>query len=188
MPLPNPRKDEDKNSFISRCMSNETMKSEFPDQKQRTAVCFSQWRKGRKKDSEPLMTKQCINFVSKHYEIEKEEGTKERYIEVPISGLKEDRDGEKMSQTAINKMIDSLKKGIVLHSDHGKGPIEYSWKDIQGVSVDGWQNNDLLIAKFRLNKSHPDHELLWNYIHKEKMPVGFSIGARPKQAHYEKIE
>ena len=46
MPLPTPSKGEDKNKFISRCMGNENMKKEFPDQKQRNAVCFSQWRKG----------------------------------------------------------------------------------------------------------------------------------------------
>lgn len=42
MPLPKPRKGEKQNDFISRCMS--AVKDEFPGQKQRTAVCFSQWR------------------------------------------------------------------------------------------------------------------------------------------------
>lgn len=32
---------EDENTFISRCMSE--LKSEFPDQEQRIAVCYSQW-------------------------------------------------------------------------------------------------------------------------------------------------
>lgn len=45
MPLIRPRKNEERNSFVSRCMSDETMKKEYPDQEQRTAVCFSQWRK-----------------------------------------------------------------------------------------------------------------------------------------------
>src|SRR6056300_245181 len=40
MPLPNKNKDEDKNAFVSRCMSDEKMKSEYPDQKQRTAICI----------------------------------------------------------------------------------------------------------------------------------------------------
>lgn len=42
MPLPSPEKNEDKKKFISRCMSNETMKSEYPDIKQRVAVCIRQ--------------------------------------------------------------------------------------------------------------------------------------------------
>lgn len=48
MPLPKPNKGESKDKFISRCMGSSTMNSEFPDQKQRAAVCYSQW-KGKKK-------------------------------------------------------------------------------------------------------------------------------------------
>lgn len=45
MPLPTPRKGEKQDEFISRCMSDETAKREFPNNKQRQAVCFSQWRR-----------------------------------------------------------------------------------------------------------------------------------------------
>lgn len=31
--------------FIERCMSNPTMNKEYPDAKQRMAVCAVQWRK-----------------------------------------------------------------------------------------------------------------------------------------------
>ena len=47
MPLPTPNEDEKQDGFISRCMGNDTVKKDFPDQKQRSAVCFSQWRKGK---------------------------------------------------------------------------------------------------------------------------------------------
>lgn len=43
MPIPTPNSGESQNDFMGRCMS--AMKKEFPDQKQRTAVCFSKWRK-----------------------------------------------------------------------------------------------------------------------------------------------
>lgn len=39
MPLPKPKKNEDKSKFVSRCMSNDTMKKEYPKQDQRYAVC-----------------------------------------------------------------------------------------------------------------------------------------------------
>ncbi|MFW6015731.1 MAG: hypothetical protein ACOCRK_04790 [bacterium] len=39
MPLPQPRKDENKASFVSRCVSSEVMKEEFKDKKQRIAIC-----------------------------------------------------------------------------------------------------------------------------------------------------
>lgn len=42
MPIPNRKKDEDKESFVSRCMSNEVMKNDYPDQKQRVAICIQQ--------------------------------------------------------------------------------------------------------------------------------------------------
>ena len=45
MPLATPAAGEQRDNFISRCMSNDTMQKEFSDQKQRLAVCYSQWRK-----------------------------------------------------------------------------------------------------------------------------------------------
>jgi hypothetical protein len=46
MPIPNPKKSEKQGDFVSRCMGDETMNKEFPDQKQRAAVCYSQFKKG----------------------------------------------------------------------------------------------------------------------------------------------
>lgn len=52
MPLPIPRRDEDREPFISRCMSNPTMRREFPSRDQRLAVCNRQYRKGRRRQRE----------------------------------------------------------------------------------------------------------------------------------------
>lgn len=41
MPIPEKQDNEDKNQFVARCMSDGTMKTEYPDSKQRTAVCLS---------------------------------------------------------------------------------------------------------------------------------------------------
>lgn len=43
MPLPTPSKDEEHDAFISRCMSE--ISEEFPEDKQRAAVCNTQWTK-----------------------------------------------------------------------------------------------------------------------------------------------
>jgi hypothetical protein len=51
MPIPNPNKDEDKNSFVSRCMSDEKMKSEYKDNDQRVAICLTQFRRKNPKAS-----------------------------------------------------------------------------------------------------------------------------------------
>jgi hypothetical protein len=45
MPLPKPKKGEKRQEFISKCMSDEAMKEEFPSQKQRVAVCLNQMRR-----------------------------------------------------------------------------------------------------------------------------------------------
>jgi hypothetical protein len=41
MPVPSKRKNEDKQAYLSRCMSDETMKKEFKSNQQRVAVCLS---------------------------------------------------------------------------------------------------------------------------------------------------
>lgn len=48
MPIPKPEKNEDKQKFVQRCMSNETMKKEYPDNSQRIAVCLGQTSKKSK--------------------------------------------------------------------------------------------------------------------------------------------
>lgn len=40
MPIPDRKKDEDKQEFLSRCMSDDKLNKEFPDNKQRIAVCL----------------------------------------------------------------------------------------------------------------------------------------------------
>ena len=51
MPIPKPAKNEGSQDFISRCMGDSVMKSEYSDQKQRSAVCYSSLRKKRGKKS-----------------------------------------------------------------------------------------------------------------------------------------
>jgi hypothetical protein len=45
MPLPKKAPGEKKDDFIQRCMDDETMKREFPDEGQRYAVCFARAEK-----------------------------------------------------------------------------------------------------------------------------------------------
>lgn len=52
MPLPTPNKGEKESDFISRCVSSKVMKTEYPNKKQRLAVCYTQWRRKNKKSGE----------------------------------------------------------------------------------------------------------------------------------------
>ncbi len=48
IPLPKPKPFEKQTEFISRCMGTDIMKKEYPDNKQRLAICYSQWRNKNK--------------------------------------------------------------------------------------------------------------------------------------------
>ena len=45
MPLPTPNSGESQQAFVSRCMGSDVMNREYPEQKQRAAVCYSQFRR-----------------------------------------------------------------------------------------------------------------------------------------------
>lgn len=54
MPLPKPKSGEKKDAFISRCMGDDKVNTEYPKREQRFAVCQSQW--GRKENTENKAT------------------------------------------------------------------------------------------------------------------------------------
>jgi hypothetical protein len=47
MPIPSRKQNEDNNVFVSRCMGSETMKKDYPDEKQRVAICLGQIKKSK---------------------------------------------------------------------------------------------------------------------------------------------
>jgi hypothetical protein len=47
MPMPTPTPDESKDDFIARCVADQTMNAEYPDNAQRFAVCQAQWSEDR---------------------------------------------------------------------------------------------------------------------------------------------
>lgn len=52
MPLPSPSKKETEQEFVSRCMGDEMMNEDYKDQKQRAAVCYSQFKRRMKNKGE----------------------------------------------------------------------------------------------------------------------------------------
>ena len=129
--------------------------------------------------------------ITKNWEevIDKETGESQRFLEVTVSGLGEDRDGEAMSQEAVDDMIRQFKSGTIgFFPDHGKNEVgerTYSWKQMMGVWTDAHQDGNKLKAVVRLNKAHPDSDLFWGYV-QENMPLGFSIGG--KVVKYEDVK
>jgi hypothetical protein len=52
MPLPKPSEKEKEQEFVSRCMADEMMNKDYKDQKQRAAVCYSQYSRRVKNKGE----------------------------------------------------------------------------------------------------------------------------------------
>ncbi len=52
MPLPKPSKKEKEKEFVSRCMADDMMNKDYKDQKQRAAVCYSQFKRRMKNKGE----------------------------------------------------------------------------------------------------------------------------------------
>ena len=50
MPLPTPLPKEDKQDFLSRCLSDETMLKEYPQGVQRYAVCLTQFKTAKEQE------------------------------------------------------------------------------------------------------------------------------------------
>lgn len=48
MPLPTPSKGESEKSFVARCMANDVTNRDYPNNAQRAAVCYSQYRRKKK--------------------------------------------------------------------------------------------------------------------------------------------
>jgi|688.fasta_scaffold441283_2 hypothetical protein len=48
MPLPTKKKSETEQEFVSRCMADDMVQKDYKDQKQRAAVCYSQFKRRMK--------------------------------------------------------------------------------------------------------------------------------------------
>jgi hypothetical protein len=67
MPLPTPNKEESKNDFVGRCVSELSDKEEFKDNKQRVAVCYTQYdesMESKAEDQEGRMVKSSLYSIA----------------------------------------------------------------------------------------------------------------------------
>ena len=91
MPLPTPREGETETDFVGRCMASEIMQAEYPDQKQRAAVCHGQWDER----SEPVdieTREERRLYAEQEIRIVKAEGKPTRLVGLaaPFNGLSVD--------------------------------------------------------------------------------------------------
>lgn len=152
---------------------------QYQDESKAFAVAWAAVKKAGYKSTENIrlfnirQVSKCKAYIDK--------ATGDKYIEVPVSGVRKDRDGDQFGYKAGNSMIKAYKSGTIpMFSNHGldeHGNKSYRWEDILGKFVDAWwADNKLDIwAKAKLNPHNPKADLLFKYI-QSGMPVGFSIG------------
>lgn len=74
MPLPKPKPNEAKEKWDERCMSSEAMLKEYPDEKQRYAICTSLWEKKSEEKDEKRPEMETRVFVAEELRVVREDG------------------------------------------------------------------------------------------------------------------
>jgi len=131
MPLPKPRKGEKEDAFIDRCMGDEVMTEEYPDESQRRAVCQTQWDESKEKDKKKNETFDC-ECIKCGYQMTSEEHCKDikcpecggtmRRAERPGPG--EDAADDKKAEPVGLKVVKNAKEksaDIWIYEDIGAG-------------------------------------------------------------------
>lgn len=122
MPIPNPHKNEKKEDFVSRCMGDEVMNKEYPDQKKRSGICYSQWENKNKKGGSEMLDKNItmdefkMTYPELFAQIEKEafeKGILEGMEKGKLSGAESERNRIKSVEQQMipecKDLVESLK-------------------------------------------------------------------------------
>tara|TARA_B100000287_G_scaffold434493_1_gene499097 strand:- start:1609 stop:3456 length:1848 start_codon:yes stop_codon:yes gene_type:complete len=83
MPIPKREKGEEAQKFMGRCMTSEVMRSEYPNQKQRVAVCVQQSRAGANKFSISEMVQEELVYAKCNEDCGDEEEITESNLVIP---------------------------------------------------------------------------------------------------------
>jgi len=108
MPIPKPRKNETKDDFLDRCMGNDTMNDEYPDNKQRYAVCQTQWKE------RDMSNKKEIRSIRTPVKVEtRDDGTVKSIYGYPIVYNKDSEDMGFIERIAPGAATKALKKSDI---------------------------------------------------------------------------
>ena len=125
MPIPSPRKDESEDDFVSRCVGNSSMKKDFPDQKQRLAVCFDSFRDNSKhgkdeKKRKKKMKSSMITFKAEVGKSRKETFNDVEHLVIPVVALVE----------GVLHSANSEQPELALASEFGKTPEGWNGRPV----------------------------------------------------------
>ncbi len=163
MPIPKPRKDETKDAFHSRCMSNSVMKKEFPEIDKRNAVCYDAWRKAKNMK----MSKRKVLFhlstnLSKMRLSLKTDTDKDAYDTVMIVG-DGTYNGVYFPHEELNKAASSF-EGKPININHNDDTIE----DIVGYIKDVAYEDGKLRATAYFDTDTVKYDAVSGYINSRK--------------------
>ena len=97
MPLPTPTAGEERDAFLARCMADDTMTGEYPEQDQRAAVCSAQFEK-KAEAGEPGGKKWAFPYPTKISDVNHQKRT----LVWRISTDRPDRDHEVIQPRGVN--------------------------------------------------------------------------------------
>ncbi|MDI6720371.1 MAG: HK97 family phage prohead protease [Methanomicrobiales archaeon] len=113
------------------------------------------------------------------------DGPETIYVDVPVSSLAVDRDGDQFSEQGLQALLAAVKTGRVpLYANHGRGPsgmTEYRFEDIFGVWNDGRIEDGVLRAIAALDPYDYRSQVLEGKI-QAGLPLGWSVGFIPTVA------
>jgi len=185
MPLPSPSGEESEQTFVSRCMSAEVMQGDFPDQKQRVAVCYSQWRKakGEKKGLEV-----SFNGMLQLRKLDEQDRIIAGYASVPVI----DTEGDLITIDALRAAWESFIASeypilSVAHEDIPLGTILSQYVDKYGTIHKSGVDDKGLYVVGKLRSDNKVSNEIWQQIQSWGGRGAFSIRAgvlqNPQYAH-----
>jgi uncharacterized protein len=164
MPIPKPNSNESRQNFITRCMGDDTMASEYTDSEQRLAVCTSEYD-SNKEDS--------IQNDEKH--IRAVEETDDSYIiEFGKSKPDSEETEDDMDSKEVEKESIEIKSSIKAYNDEDEDKNYGTFEGYGSVFGNKDLGNDVIeagaFAKSLKRRKPQNVKLL--YQHKSDMPIG----------------
>ena len=122
MPIPSPKRGESEDDFVSRCMGNDVMVEDFPDQKQRVAVCFDSFRDNTKhgKKEKKKVKSNMITFKAETGKSRKEKFNGIEHLVIPVVALVE----------GVLHSANSEQPELALASEFGKAPAGWNGRPV----------------------------------------------------------
>ena len=125
MPIPEPRSVEAEKAFISRCMGNSTMVKDFPEQDQRSAVCFDSFRDNADhgpgdKKKRKKMKSNMITFKAETGKSRRETFNDVEHLVIPVIALVE----------GVLQSSNSDQPELALASEFGRAPAGWNGRPV----------------------------------------------------------